>query len=213
MKLWAGAGAALIWLLCALVAAPLYVSSLRKIQALGMILSETCIPPALTSGWALRFRLLIANAVLLLGILGLGLLTFALSTTLLPSWKELVVLLAILILVMWLRWRRLIAVYARAQSSIQSLFDREARSVSAPSVQQLLSVHLDTLVLTPRSAAVGRRILDLQLRTKSGANAVSIERGAQTIVNPAPSETFQAGDRVLLLGTPEQLEKAGRLMN
>ena len=213
LKLWAGAGAALIWLLCALVAAPLYVSSLRKIQALGMILSETCIPPALTSGWALRFRLLIANAVLLLGILGLGLLTFALSTTLLPSWKELVVLLAVLILVMWLRWRRLIAVYARAQSSIQGLFAREARSVSAPSVQQLLSVHLDTLVLTPRSAAVGRRILDLQLRAKSGANAVSIERGAQTIVNPDPSETFQAGDRVLLLGTPEQLEKAGRLMN
>ncbi|HBA86184.1 MAG TPA: cation/H(+) antiporter [Verrucomicrobia bacterium] len=210
-EFWEGAGNVLIWLICALAALPLYVSSLRKIQALGMIVSEMCVPPEIMSGWARNLRMLITHAVLLLGLLGLGVLTFVLSAALLPSWKELVVLLTLLALVMWMRWRGMIRVYARAQAALFDLFARETPRASAPAIQSLLSVHMETIVVTPKSQSVGKRIVDLQLRTLTGANAVSIERDSETIVNPGPAETIHPGDRILLLGNQEQIEKAIQL--
>jgi CPA2 family monovalent cation:H+ antiporter-2 len=210
-KSWEGAGNVLIWIACALVALPLYVSSLRKIQALGMIFSEMCVPPEVTTNWAKNLRMLITHTVLLLGILSLGVMTFVLSTTLLPSWIELVVLLSLLALIMWMRWRGLIRVYARAQTALIDLFARETPRTSAPAIQSLLSVHMETIIVTPQSQSVGKRIVDLQLRTLTGANAVSIERGEQTIVNPGPEETIQTGDRILLLGNQDQIEKAIQL--
>jgi len=211
--LWPGAGMVLLWLGCALVALPLYVSCLRKIQALGMILSEICVPPALASNWAQRLRLLIAHTTLLLGILGLGLMTFVLSSTLLSSWYELLGLLAVLALVMWIRWRKLIGVYARAQSDLLDMFAREAPQSADVAWHGLLSVHMETVTVGAGSPSAGQRIGDLKLRTRTGANAVSIERAGQTLVNPGPGEMILPGDRILLLGRQEQIDQAIRLFS
>jgi len=46
----------------------------------------------------------------------------------------------------------------------------------------------------------------------SGASIVGIERSGENIVNPGPDEEIQPADRLLLLGSPVQLEAAQMLL-
>ncbi|MFH0878377.1 MAG: TrkA C-terminal domain-containing protein [Lentisphaerota bacterium] len=208
LHLWRNTVNVLLWSLAAMIALPLYVSSIRKLQALGMILSEICVPADLDAGWARNLRSLIANVFLLVGMLALGVMSFVVSSALLPSWYEQVVLLAVMTLFMWFRWRKLIAVYARAQTTLLELFAHETQRASAPVVQSLVSVHMETVTVSPQSVAAGRRIGSVKLRNRTGANIVSLERDGQTQVNPGPGEMLHPGDRLLLLGDHEQIERA-----
>jgi K+/H+ antiporter YhaU regulatory subunit KhtT len=52
----------------------------------------------------------------------------------------------------------------------------------------------------------------LQLRARTGASVVGIERGGESLVNPDPDEELLPGDDVLLIGTKEHLEAARRLL-
>ena len=47
-----------------------------------------------------------------------------------------------------------------------------------------------------------------ELRTRTGASIVGIERSGANIINPGPDEELQSGDQVLLLGTKDQLNAA-----
>ena len=58
------------------------------------------------------------------------------------------------------------------------------------------------------SRYVAALIRELELRTKTGASIVAIERAGANNVNPGPDEELQVNDQVLLLGNPAQLEKA-----
>jgi len=48
----------------------------------------------------------------------------------------------------------------------------------------------------------------LQLRTRTGASIVGIERNGASLINPGPDEELQSGDQVLLLGDLAQLDAA-----
>ena len=57
----------------------------------------------------------------------------------------------------------------------------------------------------------GRSIAELELRTKTGCSVVGIERQGFMIPLPTPAAVFYPRDKVLLLGTPEQV-RAGRAL-
>jgi CPA2 family monovalent cation:H+ antiporter-2 len=57
----------------------------------------------------------------------------------------------------------------------------------------------------------GRSIAQLELRTRSGCSVVGIERQGFMIPLPAPTAVLYPRDKVLLLGTPEQVH-AGKLI-
>jgi K+/H+ antiporter YhaU regulatory subunit KhtT len=50
------------------------------------------------------------------------------------------------------------------------------------------------------------------LRTRTGASIVGIERAASNVINPGPDEELQAGDRLLMIGSLEQLAAAENLL-
>ncbi len=63
--------------------------------------------------------------------------------------------------------------------------------------------------LVPESSPfTGRSIKQLDIRAHTGASVISIYRGGTNIPNPDPSATLQAGDIVILFGTPEQCQAA-----
>ena len=55
-------------------------------------------------------------------------------------------------------------------------------------------------------------IRDLNMRTKTGATIVGLERGGENLVNPDPDERLQIGDKVLVLGSIAQLAAARALL-
>ena len=64
------------------------------------------------------------------------------------------------------------------------------------------------ITLGPDSPLAGRRIADASLREAIGVSVVAISRTGAVISNPGPDVIFVPGDRVALIGEPDQLALA-----
>ena len=93
--------------------------------------------------------------------------------------------------------------------------ERRAKPVSS-SVRQKLStydVRTEAFLIAPESSFAGSRLKDLPIRDQSGANIIKIQRGSISIVVPSADATLFPGDRLLAVGTTEQLEKLRNLIS
>lgn len=65
---------------------------------------------------------------------------------------------------------------------------------------------IDWVTMAPGSPGAGRSIADLEVRRRTRMTIVAVLRGDETIVTPEPSEVLQPGDRVVVVGRPEDLD-------
>jgi TrkA domain protein len=65
---------------------------------------------------------------------------------------------------------------------------------------------IDWVTVADDSPGAGRSIADLQVRRKTRMTIVAILRGEQVVVVPEPTEVLVAGDRVVVVGRPEDLD-------
>jgi monovalent cation:H+ antiporter-2, CPA2 family len=102
--------------------------------------------------------------------------------------------------------------YSKAQAALFETFAEPPPShqpeASTVIPAMMREAKLKVATLLEASPAAGKMIVELRLRTETGASIVGIERDGENIVNPGPDEELKAGDRVLLLGTRGQLEAA-----
>ncbi len=203
---------AALWLTAAVVSLPLLIATFRKLQALGLLLAETKVQPALAGERVAAIRAIVAQVVPIAGTAFLGVFVLALSSTLLPSLEVFVVLLALLAMIGWLLWRSSIRIYSRAQAALVETFAQAPPAAPAAGPAALSSLlheaDLEIVVVGARSAAAGKLIRELELRSRTGASIVGIERNGTRIINPGPDEELQSGDQLLLLGTRPQLDSA-----
>ena len=68
-------------------------------------------------------------------------------------------------------------------------------------------VSIRAVTVSPESSFAGKRIMDLPIRSETGVNLILIERGSRKICIPDANETIYPHDRILAVGTSEQLEK------
>jgi CPA2 family monovalent cation:H+ antiporter-2 len=200
------------WLCAALLSLPMLVASYRKLEALGLLLGER-IGQRRGPQSAAALQTIFSRAIPGIGIVGIGLLILVLSSALLPSWKILLVLILIIATVATLLWSSLIRIYSKAQVALKdTLAEAPAPySVAPPSLANLLKeAKIETILIGPGSAAKGKLISELGLRSRTGASIVAIERNGSTIINPGPDEEITDGDQILLLGRPTHLQAARR---
>jgi len=72
-------------------------------------------------------------------------------------------------------------------------------------------LEIEWLELDAGSPLVNRTIDQAQIRSRSGASIVAISRADRLMTNPGPGETLLAGDRLALIGTPEQVQRVEKL--
>lgn len=75
----------------------------------------------------------------------------------------------------------------------------------------LAGMEIGTFRVKKGSILAGRSLREGIIRSRSGASVLVIKRGDEMIPNPDPLWELQPGDIVLSLGSPEQLNVAGRL--
>jgi voltage-gated potassium channel len=71
---------------------------------------------------------------------------------------------------------------------------------------------MEDIALPRTSEAIGRTLEALQVRQATGASVLAVLRESAPIPNPPPDLTLQAGDRLLALGTGDQLERLEKLI-
>jgi TrkA domain protein len=68
----------------------------------------------------------------------------------------------------------------------------------------LKSLRVDWLKVAPESCLAGKTILDSQIRTRTGATVIAIQRGDRLIGSPDIHEVILPGDVLMSVGTREQ---------
>ncbi len=199
-------GSLVFWaLIGVLVLVPL-VAIWRHLAAMAMIFAELA---------STRTRIpgpLVENGVKALCALGLAYwMAHILPAESLPHWGWIVVA-AVLVIILIIFSRRFIYWHSRWQNTLQDVF-AEAQQVEAEPAPWLeksgdWDIRVQEFRVPERAVSSGQRIADLHVRSQFGCTIVEIDRQGHAIIAPEPTEAIYAGDRLLLLGTPEQIDAA-----
>ena len=71
---------------------------------------------------------------------------------------------------------------------------------------------LDEALISPGSKIAGLKLAEAGIREHSGALVLAVKKGKEIITNPPPKIVLEKGDKLVILGTSEQLRKARDLI-
>lgn len=110
------------------------------------------------------------------------------------------------------------AASARAEPVTMSLSDDQARRLGAilsgayfkPAMSAQMEAVIggllvDWVTLRADSPGTGHSIQELEIRTRTRMTVAAIVRGDTTLVPPEPTEVLAGGDRLVVMGRPEDL--------
>lgn len=90
------------------------------------------------------------------------------------------------------------------------------KSIVRSSVAEKLSgydVHIGTVTVSPDYLYIGQQLREMPFRHTSGINIIKIVRGTRNIIVPSGDEYIYPGDRLVAVGTTEQLEAFEKIMS
>ena len=186
----------------------------RNLSVLAMIFAE------LAENRTLMPSPLVENSFKLLSAVGIIYWLYRVAPIESLSKWALVTIVILLAVVLIIFSRRLIYWHSRWHGSLSTVF--AAAQVNEASHQRLWmqnsvgwDINLQQFTLPELAACSGKSIAELQVRSRFGCTIVEIERQGHTIMTPEPATVLYPGDRLLLLGTAEQItalrEELGKL--
>ncbi len=124
------------------------------------------------------------------------------------------VLVALLFRSRLLRWHNRLEFELRVQLRSASSPGASA-GVSLPLLEEPAgwNLQIDEVTLPLQSEHSGRKIRDLGLRAQTGCSVIGLDRQGHVVINPGPDEMLYPGDRLLLLGSNEQLQQAEHFLS
>lgn len=128
----------------------------------------------------------------------------------LPKWAWLAIA-AVLAVVLLIFSQRLIYLHSKWQVTLKDVFT-DMPSTDAVRRQSLKQqyhdwgINVQEFILPENADCSGATIAELNLRSRFGCSVVEIERQGHTIIAPEPTVPLYPGDRLLLLGTPSQID-------
>ena len=151
---------------------------------------------------------LIALEVLriLLGIFFVGFLIYQFYDSAVAGLIALVLMIAVLFIFS----RKLQTFYDRLENRFLGNLNAREIENAQPEILPWDS-HLTELIVAPESEIVGRSLVDLGVREKYGINIALIERGKLMIPTPGRAERLYPNDKVLIIGTDEELAAVKQL--
>jgi TrkA domain protein len=79
--------------------------------------------------------------------------------------------------------------------------------------EQIEGIATEGLLVQQGSPYDGRTLGDAAIRSRTGASVVAVVRGQELLPSPTPDFRFQAGDRVVVVGTEEGLRSVATLLS
>ncbi|MES2310362.1 MAG: cation:proton antiporter [Verrucomicrobiota bacterium] len=208
---------AIFWMVTMTIGLPVFVATYRKMQAFSMLLAEMSMQNASHTLPLDALRSGISRAILITGTLILIAWILIFSSALLPPLRILMVAVASLGVIVLLLRQHFIKIYARAQMALVETLSEPQDMDPIPDAEEVMptllrGMDVEVLTLKREDWVAGRMLKDLELRNKTGANIIGIERAEQSIINPRATELILPEDRILLVGTKHQLSLANQYL-
>jgi CPA2 family monovalent cation:H+ antiporter-2 len=202
------------WTVLSLLLIAPIVAIWRNLSALALIYSQ-----AATAGMQRASQLAPRVEAAIKAVGGVGL--FLWLATLLPTegtarWLLLASAIVALIAILFFR-QKLIYWHSHLEVELQTIMTGAEQSMTGTTAPWLQphgdwDLHIVDCVLPDLADAQGRTIAQLELRSKFGCSVVGIERQGFMISIPAPEAILYPRDRVLLMGTTEQVKNAKKYL-
>lgn len=211
----------LVWMASALICLPFLNALARKTQAVSLILLEAATagidegrPPAEARPRLTKTVMAFAGALV-------GLWFLALSLLLMPEWADVFLPGSFVALAGVLLWRRSTRFYSGLQATWRSALTRTQAEPEAAATALALfaeslapkSIHVEVMELPAGAWAAGRTLIEIGLRARTGASLLQVDRAGERLPAPGPHLRLLGGDRLLLIGEPEQLDRGRTLLN
>jgi CPA2 family monovalent cation:H+ antiporter-2 len=135
---------------------------------------------------------------ILLGIFFVGFLMYEFFDT----WIAALIALVLVVLVMVIFSRKLQSFYNKLETRF--ILNLNARENRTPNILPW-DTHLTEITVAPESELVGKTLVDLKIREEYGVNIAMIERGKINISTPNRDERLYPYDKLLIIGTDDQL--------
>jgi len=78
--------------------------------------------------------------------------------------------------------------------------------------EQIEGIATEGLVVGEGSPYAGRTLGDAAIRTRTGASVVAVFRAGELVASPRPDFVFQAGDRVVVVGTEDAVRAVADIL-
>lgn len=207
-----------VWAGATMLALPFLNALVRKTQAVALIILEVLCAKDPAPPSELRPRLTRAFVASSTALVALWF--FAVTKAMLPAWPAVVVPLALIAAVTLALWRRTSRLYSLIQDALRkSVAARERRTEAGALVAAFAGSHgfddarVSAFRLSQGDGACGKTLSQLDLRARTGATVLQVKNAAGVSVSPGAATVVSAGDELLLVGQPEDLEKAARLLH
>ncbi|TCC86627.1 sodium:proton antiporter [Pedobacter frigiditerrae] len=135
---------------------------------------------------------------ILLGIFFVGFLMYEFFDT----WIAALIALILVVSVMIIFSRKLQSFYNKLETRF--ILNLNARENRTPNILPW-DTHLTEITVAPESELVGKTLVDLKIREQYGVNIAMIERGKINISTPNRDERLYPYDKLLVIGTDDQL--------
>ena len=203
-----------------LLAAPFAIGLMRCVRRLGQTLARLVLPAVKSGGLdmaaAPRRAFVVTLQVVMALLIGLPLLLV--TQPFLPWPIGLLLFAAVLALLGLAFWRSAVNleehVKAGAQLVAEALLGQSAPPERLHKVESMLPGlgNLTSVTLPADSPAVGKTLVDLDLRGRTGASVIVIQRDGTTIAPPTGRESLADGDVIGMTGTGEAVVAARALL-
>lgn len=207
--------------LTAAASVPFLVGMLRCVRAIGATLARAALPRA-SEGTDLAFapRRVLVVVLQLAALLVLALPVLAITQPMLPPWLGPPVLLAILVVVAVSFWRRADELDGHVRAGAQAVAELLRQTGGAP--EQFEAQHIEralpglgditSVALDADAPACGRTLAELDLRGRTGATVLAIDREGGSRAVPSGTEPLRPGDVLALVGTTAAIAEARALL-
>ena len=201
------------WIAVGLLALPMLLALWRNGQALAMILGETTARGMRKSAFVRKFLLRLFEAAF-------AVMLFLWLWLLLPIEQALGLLgvvLLVLGLVLAFSWRRLVFLHSQVEVELDEALAAPVRAgvTLPPWLKQHRDdwrLNINDFIVPDGAACAGRSLFQISLRRETGCSIVGIDRQGYMLGNPGPETVLYPLDRLLLLGTVEQIAAARALL-
>ena len=208
-----------------LAALPVCVAFMKATESYSLAVAKQgqLNPKRLTSGEAFhrRPRFVARASALVASVVLVGLavrVAWGVHPLAIPSTWLLVPMLLTLAFVGFFAWGRLERLYKSMEKTLNELLDGDEQPPLDDHHQRLRDrlpwgmdveeIHVDTW-----DRASYMSLKSLNMRDRTGATVLSLERGQSVVANPHPDLVLLPGDRIIVVGKNEQLEAARRYLS
>jgi CPA2 family monovalent cation:H+ antiporter-2 len=206
-----------------ILAVPFSAGIFRCAKNLGALLAEAAIQPVEEGmvDLGLAPRKLLTVTIQLGIVFAVGIPLLALTQPFLPFGYVTFLLFALLAVLGFVFWKSAINLQDHVHAGAQMVTDaltHHAENRNEAFYEQMNAFVPGLGSPTPvivgiHSPTVGRTLLELNLRNRTGVGVIAIMRGKERILMPPPREVLQGGDTLILVGTQQGLQNAKSLLS